>query len=218
MIQFDLKRRWLCFVTGLLLCGFGVALCTQAGLGTSPISSVPYVLSFIVPLTFGTWTLIFNALLLLLQVAILGRKFPKGQYLQLAAIGLFGLFIDLGMFVTRPLITDYYPLQLLMLFGGSAILAVGVALQVLSSVLFLPGDGLVKLIAARLERNFGPLKICFDISLVCLSLLISLLFLAAVEGIREGTVLAALLVGTFISLALPRLRFVKKFCYVRKAI
>lgn len=215
MLKFDLKRRWICFAAGLLISGFGVALSTQAGLGASPISSIPYVLSFIMPLSFGTWTLILNALFLAAQVAMLRKEFPKGQYFQLAAVGIFGLCIDLGMLLTEPLVTDYYPVQLLMLCGGSAILAVGIALQFLSGISYLPCDALIKLLSTKAKRSFGPLKICFDTGLVLTAFLISILFFAAVKGVREGTVLAALLVGTFISLALPRLRFVKKLCYVR---
>lgn len=45
--QDDRKRRWAVFAAGLAVAGVGVALTTRAGLGTSPISSVPYVLTFV---------------------------------------------------------------------------------------------------------------------------------------------------------------------------
>lgn len=215
MLKFDLKRRWLCFIAGIILSGFAVALSTQAGLGATPISSVPYVLSFIIPLTFGTWTLLLNILFVFVQVAILRRDFPKHQYLQIAATVLFGLIIDLGMFLTKPFCTDFYPAQLLMLIGGSAILAAGIAMQVMSEILYLPGDGIVKVIAAKLKWNFGILKVSFDVTLTVSAVLLSLLFLTTLQGIREGTVIGAFSVGTMVSLFLVPLRSVKKFCYVR---
>jgi len=40
------------------------------------------------------------------------------------------------------------------------------------------------------------MKVAFDVSLVVVSVVLGLAFLGGVEGVREGTVAAALLVGT----------------------
>ena len=118
MYQDDRKRRWAVFAAGLAVAGVGVALTTRAGLGTSPISSVPYVLTFVFPLSFGLLTLLVNLLLVAGQVALLRREFRAVQYLQIAATGIFGLFIDLGMWLTGPLETGLYPLQVAELVAG----------------------------------------------------------------------------------------------------
>lgn len=216
MIQFDLKRRWVCFLTGITLSGFGVAMTTRAGIGTTPISSVPYVLSMISPLSIGMWTLLMNVFFVLIQWLILRKEFPRHQLLQIPATFLFGMIIDLGMFVFRPLVSDFYPYQILMLIGGSALLAAGIALQVMTDLLCLPGDAIVKIVSEKLRWNFGKLKISFDVTLTTTAIVISQVSLSALRGVREGTVAGAFCVGTLVALLMPRLRFARKLCYVRK--
>lgn len=63
-------RQCLVLACGLALAGFGVALTTRAGLGTSPISSLPYVVMFLTPLTFGMTTFVVNVFFVLGQVAL----------------------------------------------------------------------------------------------------------------------------------------------------
>ena len=79
LYRFSLRKRVFLFIVGIALAGFGVALTARASLGTSPISSLPYVLTFLTPLTFGTISFLMNALFVVAQVAILGKKFQKRQ-------------------------------------------------------------------------------------------------------------------------------------------
>lgn len=188
------------FLLGVMISGFGVALSTQAGLGATPISSVPWVLTFICPLSYGTLTLIVNILLVLAQIAILRRRFQYFQLMQIPITALFGACIDLGMWLTKPLITTIWPLQVLTLVVGAAVLAFGIILQVRSNFLCIPGDALVKVI----NQEFGPplskIKITLDGTLVLVAISISFIFLGRLEGVREGTLMSVFLVGTFIGL------------------
>ena len=63
-------KRYLFFFTGLFAMSFGVAFSIKADLGTSPISSVPYVLSLIMPITVGKITIAMHCVFILLQVLI----------------------------------------------------------------------------------------------------------------------------------------------------
>ena len=188
------------FAAGVMVAGFGVALSTQAGLGATPISSVPWVLTFVTPLSYGTLTLIINVFLVLAQVAILRRRFPLFQFLQIPATALFGLCIDLGMWLSRPFVTEVYVLQVAMLVVGAAVLAVGILLQVRSEFLCIPGDALVKVASREFGLPLSRLKITLDGSLTLVALVTSALSLGRIEGVREGTVLSVFLVGTFIGL------------------
>ena len=188
------------FAAGVMVAGFGVALSTQAGLGATPISSVPWVLTFVTPLSYGTLTLIINIFLVLAQVAILRRRFPIFQFLQIPATALFGLCIDLGMWLSRPFVTEVYVLQVAMLVVGAAVLAVGILLQVRSEFLCIPGDALVKVASREFGLPLSRLKITLDGSLTLVALVTSALSLGRIEGVREGTVLSVFLVGTFIGL------------------
>ena len=213
MLTFDRKRRATLFALGVATAGLGVALSTQAGLGATPISSVPWVLTRATSLSYGTLTLLMNLLFVLAQAALLRRRFAPFQLLQIPATALFGLCIDGGMWLTRPLVTTVYPLQLAMLVVGAVLLAVGIVCQVHSDFLCVPGDALVKTVAQTFRLRLSRVKTAFDATLVLAALVVSWALLHRVEGVREGTVLGVFLVGWFVGLALPRLRGLRKSCY-----
>ncbi|GAF63361.1 hypothetical protein BTS2_0252 [Bacillus sp. TS-2] len=191
-------QRYLIFILGLFFMGLGIALVTKSSLGTTAISSVPYVWSYAVPISFGTLILIVCVIFLLLQVLIVGKEFPKVQYLQLLVGPIFGFFIDFGMFLFSFITIDIYVFQLGAVIFGSFILALGIYLQVGADVIMNPGEGIVKVLAMKWNIQFGNMKIMFDWSLVVIAVLSSLMLLGEVVGIREGTVLSAFLVGYFI--------------------
>lgn len=188
------------FVLGVMISGLGVAFSTRAGLGATPISSLPWVLTFVTPLSYGTLTLLINVFLVLAQVAILRKRFSWFQWLQIPATALFGLCIDLGMWISSPLETSIYPLQIAMLVLGAFILAGGILLQIRSNFLCIPGDALVKVISQEFSLPVSRIKISLDGSLTSLAILTSFLALGEVVGVREGTILSVFLVGSFIGL------------------
>lgn len=193
-------RRYAVFCLSLFVCALGVALITNSHIGTSPITSIPYVISFLCPLSLGTLTFLMNVIFLLLQMLLLRKDFTPHYLLQLPAVLVFGMCIDLCMKLTSPVITDVYTYQLLCCVTGSAVLGLGITLQIVSNATVLPAEGLLVVIAYKSHKMFARLKIIFDSSLVLLALLISLLCLYSVVGLREGTVISALLVGNFVRL------------------
>ena len=76
-------KRYLLFLVGLFVNALGVSLVTKASLGTSPISSIPYVLSLNFPLTLGNFTIIFSIFLIVLQIIILRKNFKLEHLLNL---------------------------------------------------------------------------------------------------------------------------------------
>lgn len=193
-------KRFFVFLFGIFCCGLGIAVSTQANLGTTPISSLPYVLTFILPLSFGTTTFIINMIFLLGQKLILGKDFKRKNYLQILVTLFFGLFVDFGMYISAPFRSDNYFYQIIMLIIGSAILAFGVELEVISDISYVPGEGIVKVIANKTKKEFGKVKLSFDISHCIIAILISCIFLHTIKGLREGTIIAAFLVGIFVCL------------------
>ena len=79
----ELGKRYLCLCFGLTIMAFGVACSIKAALGTSPVSSVPYVLDLAFPPTLGEFTFVLNTLYVLIQVALLRRDFKPFQLFQL---------------------------------------------------------------------------------------------------------------------------------------
>ncbi|MFA5253042.1 MAG: DUF6198 family protein [Methanoregula sp.] len=193
-----LIKRCLLLLCGLFLMGLGISLVTRSALGTSPISSVPYVLCLAFPVTFGEFTLILALIFFAAEVVIIGRSFPKRQYFQVIIAFFLGAFVDLGMFLSAGVHPDFYPEQIAVVLLGSAVLALGIFLQVTANVILNPGEGLVRAIAEKTRRRFGIVKVFFDTSLVAGAAVISLAAFGTVEGFREGTVISAILVGYII--------------------
>ena len=193
-------RRWLLFGVGLLLAGTGVAMSTRPQLGTSPISSLPYVTTLCAPWSLGCATVAVNVLFILVQAWLLGHSFGWRHLLQLPTLVAFGVCIDLGMWLTSLWVPESYVLRLLETVLGCVVLAAGIAMQLRADISMMPGDSLIRVVSDKWRLQFGLVKICFDSAIVLSAIAVSLCFLHRVEGVREGTVLAALLVGTFVRL------------------
>ncbi len=194
----------------LIVNGFGIVFVTKANLGTSPISSVPYVMSLATPLSFGTYTFILNMLFILIEMVVMGRRIIRTKRMELMAqvpvVVLFSLSVDVSMHLLRNFHPSTYPEMLLTLVAGCAILATGIGWAVKADVTMNPGEYVVSVISKRFSstfRNFGNTKLCFDTTLAVIAIILSLLFLHTIAGLREGTVVAALLVGPMERLFTP---------------
>lgn len=195
MKQTHLLKRYLIFLTGLFVNSLGVSFVTKASLGTSPISSIPYTLSLGFAPTLGQFTIVFSVLLILMQIAILGKNFQRYQLLQIPVSILFGYFIDFTMLILRGVSPTAYAGKLLSLLCGCLILGFGVYLEVLADVIMLPGEAFVKAVSSRFQKEFGIVKVIFDASMALSAAVISLFLFHNIKGVREGTIIAALIVG-----------------------
>ena len=197
------------FTAGVLLNAFGVALITKAALGTSPISSLPYVLSLRFPVTLGQFTFLMNMLFILAQVLLLRKDFRPVQLLQVA-VNVFSLFIDVSMGLLSWMEVGVLPMRLLALAVGCAVLGFGISVEVAPRVLMVPGEGIVQAIAVVTGRQFGNVKTAFDATLVSTALLLSLLFFHQLQGLEIGTIFSALAVGRFVNLYNRRLPLISR--------
>lgn len=188
-------RRYLLLLVGLAIMAFGVAFSIKASLGTSPISSVPYVVSLFAPLTVGTATIIMHCVFILLQILILRKKYHPIQLMQLPVAFFFGYLTDFGVWAVQGITCDHYLQQWLVCLIGIFLVAVGVSLEVKAGVVVLAGEGVVLAICKILPVKFGYMKVGFDVTLVAIACVLSFVFTGRLQGVREGTVAAALLVG-----------------------
>lgn len=188
-------KRYIIFLIGLFISSLGVSFVTKANLGTSPISSIPYVLSLNFSLTLGQFTIIFSLFLIILQLIILKKDFKPEHILQIPISIVFGYFIDLTMLMLSFIHPERYFSSILYLLAGCIILGFGVYMEVLADVAMLPGESFVRAVSSTWKTDFGITKIIFDISMTILAGVLSFIFARQLDGIREGTVIAALLVG-----------------------
>lgn len=207
-------KRYLIFLVGLFVNSLGVSLITKANLGTSPISSIPYVLSLNFPFTLGNFTIFFSIFLIVLQLIILRKNFKLEHILQIPVSIIFGYFIDLTMILFSWVNPEAYIMKIVYLLIGCLILGVGVYMEVLADVVMLPGESFVRAIVLTWKTNFGTTKICFDVSMSVIAAVLSFVFAGRLDGVREGTVIAALLVGFIARLIGKKLVFLKDMIFL----
>lgn len=212
MFSNSIVRRYAVFLCGVATTGFSISLITKAGLGTPPISSLPYVLCEIFSFSFGTFTFVFNLALIFGQLLLLKKEFTPAQYLQIPVTLLFSCVIDLVMFLLSGLTVEAYPARIALLLAGCVTLGFGIALQVVAEAIYIPGEGLVRAIAAKLKKEFGIIKTVFDSGMVTMAGILSLACCQAVVGFREGTIIAALIVGSIVRFFIHRLQPVREWC------
>ena len=200
MSKKEIIKRYVLFIISLFFAALGVAITKRGELGVSPISSVANVLSCkFSALSMGTWLIIWNCVLIVGQVIILRRKFQLIQLLQVPLSFLFGYFTDFGMWCVSFISVNAYPVRLLMVIAGVAVLAFGISLAVIANVIMNSGEAFVKAVSDTIHKNFGNVKIVFDISCVTLSVIMSLvLFDFSLVGTREGTIISAFITGVFV--------------------
>lgn len=210
-----MSRCYILFAVSLFVNAMGIAFITKALLGTSPITSVTYVLSMFTPLTIGQWTIVLNLLFVLFELPFMTRKELKDDLrmflLQIPISLCFGTFIDLSMNMLYWLEPVKYIDQIIYLLVGCVILAAGITLEVKANVAMMAGEYFVRVISQRFHGEFGYVKLCFDITLVCIACLFSICFMSGIYGVREGTVAAALLVGPIVHFISPYYRCFDKW-------
>lgn len=207
----EYSARYALYVLGLYILGFALALIIRSSLGTSPISSWAYVMSRNTSPTVGTYTFIINVSMIFIQCLVLHKHGLKGQLvniaLQIPFSFVFAQFIDFNMRLLGWLLPAgemSYPFQLTLLVMGCFIQALGILCEVKAGVSMMSAEALVNYICVRWQKEFGKIKVRFDVTLVLLAILFSIGFAirdgrtitdGIVTAVREGTIIAALAIG-----------------------
>ncbi len=194
-----LLRRYLYFVLGVVINSFAIVLITKGNMGTSQISSIPYVLSLNYPLSFGMATFVFNLLFIALQIALLRSAFRIVQLLQIVVNLVFSLMIDVSMSLLDFLNPTALWERLLCVAAGCVVLAFGIVVEVSPNVLMVPGEGAVHALSTVTKAKLGTTKIIFDMTLIVIAVALSFLFFGGLRGVGLGTVVSALCVGSIIN-------------------
>ncbi len=198
-------KRYVLFIISLFFCGLGVAFTKHAELGVSPISSIANVVSIKFDfISFGTWLIVSNCVLLLGQIILLRRNFKLIQLLQIPLSFLFGYFTDFGLWIIEDIPNENYIVRLLLVAAGIIFIGFGIALGVIADVILNSGEAIVKAISDVTKKEFGTVKIIFDITWVLMSVVLSLIFFdGKLLGTREGTIISAVFVGVTVKFFKP---------------
>ena len=206
-------RRILVFAVGLLVISLSIGFITKASLGTPPISSIPYSLSLIFPsLSLGNFTIIYSLLLVFLQLVILGKQADKVSLgLQVVISFVFGYFIDFGMMLLGDFSPEIYWERIVCVLIGCFGLAFGVYLQIVADFTMVPGDGFAYALSVRIKKKpYRVVRVCSDVSMIVIAAIIGYIGMGTTGGVREGTVICALLIGTIAGIYFSRLAWLMK--------
>jgi uncharacterized membrane protein YczE/cytidylate kinase len=211
IINVSFMKRVLIFIIGLFIMAFGVSFSVKAGIGVSPISCVPYVYSLYFPLSIGEFTILLNTIFMLIQIAILRKNYKLIQLVQLPALIFFGYCIDITMAIVENLHPSNYMEQLILCLLSCIILAFGIFLVIKTRLTYLPLEGLVMVITQTFKKEFGTIKISMDSLMVIIGIISSIIFFYELVGIREGSIIAAILIGALIKFFSILLPFMEKW-------
>ena len=209
IVQFAWQHLWL--LVSRFIMTSGVALCVRSALGSSVISTKPFVMALagndgMAPaLSIGQYTYLMNFMLVGGQILVLRRRFEPVQFFQLLIGFIFGSLLDLSMAMTAALDCLTLTAQALAQLAGCTILAVGIAMEVRCGSVTMPGEGFPVALSRVTTLPFAKAKIITDISLVVIAVVLGLLYFGRWQWqvVGPGTLFAMVYVGLAVKFLSP---------------
>ena len=178
---------------------FGVVLMLYSGSGISAISSVPFAFSEVFPeLSLGTWTYLFQGLLVL-SLMVLRKRFVP-QYLFSFVVGfVFGELLDIHELWISILPNGLFWCVLYFVISYFLI-SFGIALSNRCRLPIIPTDLFPRELAQIISVSYPRIKISFDVSCLAITAGMTFLFLGHLKGLGIGTILAAFTMGKVVGI------------------
>ena len=197
-IQFVIRSVVYC--VGLLFLAFGVAISVNSNLGVSPVNSLPYVISQILNVQMGSCVTMVFCFYILLQILILRKDFQPVNLLQIVFSTIFGYFVDFAKMLVGDFAIPTYFGKLIMLAMSIVLIALGVLLYMEAQLVPMPTEGLSATIAKKLGKSFPTMKTVIDCLMVLMGAVLCVVFFGKLDGIREGTILTAIVTGKLVGI------------------
>lgn len=188
------------FLIGLFIASMGVAFSTKAGLGVSPVSSIPYSISLLSSrLSFGGWLNLLSCIQIVVQVILLRTECkPVEILIQTVLAFVYGYLTNFSCWIIRGLSADTYALQFTFMILSCFILGFGIWVQLQGNVAMLPGEAMNRAISQVTGKKYENIKVFFDVLYIAVSAILCLVFFGKLIGVREGSIVAAVLIGNII--------------------
>lgn len=192
-----LINRVVFYIIGLFFIALGVAFSVNSQLGVSPVNSLPYVISVIIGKDLGTVVIVVFCFYILVQILLLRKEFQWINLTQIVFSTIFGYFVDFAKYILGDFTIPTYLGKLTMLAISILLVALGICIYVNVKLVNMPMEGMTAAIQKKVFKNktFSDVKVIMDCLVVAVGILLSFTFLGKLVGIREGTVLCAILVG-----------------------
>lgn len=172
----------------------GVVLMLDSGAGISAISSVPFAFSEVLPkLTLGTWTYLFQGLLVL-SLMVLRKRFVPPYLFSFVVGFVFGELLDVHEMWMRILPTAL-PWRILYFIISYVLICIGIALSNRCGLPIIPTDLFPRELSDITSVGYPKIKIGFDVTCLVVTAGLTLFFLGHLDGLGIGTILAAFTMG-----------------------
>lgn len=196
-------NRIIIYLIGTLILALGLTLNIKCSLGTSAIVSVSAVISNIMNIKSGDAVLLEYMVFVVLEIIVhvhlkVDKKVILLDIMQLPFSLVFTRFMNLFADIART--PQNIVGKFIMLFVAMTLTAVGASLMIYTDIVYNPGDGIVKALSGLFNKEVGYCKNLTDITCICVSFVLIILFKTGMVGIGIGTVISAVCIGRFMSL------------------
>lgn len=199
-----LAKRIFFYIFGIYFSAFAIAITKLTLLGVPPNSSLPNLISLIFDMDLGLVTAIIFTIFVIIQMILIGKDFKIINFSQVLIAVLFGYFVSINSKIAAiilPSCESLYPLQLFYMVLGSYMLGSSINIYMKAKWMPIPTEGLARAVSERFNIPFSLAKNICDIIIVAFAVILSLSYYKGFYGIREGTVISAILVGRFVKLS-----------------
>lgn len=193
------------YIVGLALLALSAAMMAASDFGVSMVVAPAYILHLAISpylpfFSFGMAEYSLQAVLLILMVLIL-REFRLSFLFSFVTAVLYGLILDLFVFLVSFLPASEWGVRLLLFIFGMLMGSAGVSMIFHTYIAPEVYELLVKEVSAKFHINIHKFKTGYDCSSLLLSVAMSFLFfgLWQFEGVKIGTFVVAALNGFLIS-------------------
>lgn len=187
-------------ILAIIINSMGVLLMLQSGSGISAISSVPYVFSEVFPkLSLGTWTYIFQGLLVI-TLMVLKKRFVPSYLFSFVAGFLFGEMMDVNeLWITKLPLS--IPLRIFYFVLSYIIICFGIALSNRCKLPIIPTDLFPRDLSEIINKPYARVKIAFDVTCLFVTACLTYFALGKILGLGVGTVVVAFTMGKGVAIA-----------------
>jgi uncharacterized membrane protein YczE len=190
----------LALLFAVIINSFGVVLMLYSGAGISTISSVPFAFSEVLPvLSLGTWTYIFQGLLVL-SLMIMRKRFVPSYLFSFVVGFVFGKLLDVHELWIN-ILPDNITMRIVYFILSYIILCFGIAISNRCLLPITPTDLFPRELADITKVSYSKIKIGFDVSCLAVTAGLTFFCLGHLDGLGIGTIVAAFTMGKGVSIA-----------------
>ena len=194
------KKKFMLMLTGILLIGMCVASYRMSGFGVDAFSCMNLGVSGFLRMSFGTWQLLINAVLLLVVWFTIRHCIGPGTVVNMVCVGYTADFLC-WLFLNRIGLQVTMPLRILFLILGTLFASLGCACYMIADMGISPYDSVAFIITkyAHGKISFRFARVMSDVVVIVIGVVFCVMAPNSIwEIVGLGTIVNACLNGPLI--------------------